>query len=42
MRKDELVKLDLLSEIVLLSSGVALLVTFGMALAAALATVAFR
>ena len=36
MRKDELMRADLLSEIILLGSGVAILIAFVMAVAAAL------
>ena len=44
MRKDELLKADLLSEIVLVVSGVAILVTLGIVVVAALtsATVALQ
>ncbi len=40
MRKDELMKADLLSEIVLVSSGVAILVALVMVVGAALASAA--
>jgi hypothetical protein len=40
MRRDELLKADLLSEILLLGSGVAMLVTFVMVVVASLASAA--
>lgn len=40
MRKDELMKADLLSEILLVSSGVAILVALAMVVGAALASAA--
>ncbi len=40
MRKDELLKADLLSEILLLGSGVAILMTFVMIVVASLASAA--
>jgi hypothetical protein len=40
MRKDELMRADLLSEIILLGSGVAILIAFVMAVAAALTSAA--
>jgi len=41
MRRDELVKAGLLSEIVVVGTGVAILVAFGMVLAAALTSAVF-
>ncbi len=40
MRKDELLKADLLSEVVLIVSGVAILVTLGIVVVAALTSAA--